>query len=60
MTNKPSADEITLGMLSYLVKHPKNPNGIELDKLNKMSEEEIHIAFWEYEKSKEVDHDDMQ
>ena len=60
MTNKPSADEITLGMLSYLVKHPKNPNGIELDKLNKMEDYEIEDAFWEYEKSKEVDHDDMQ
>ena len=57
MTNKPSSGQIIFNMMTYLVKHPNNPNGIELDKLNKMSEEEIHIAFWEYEKSKEVEYD---
>ena len=31
--------------MSWLVKHPKNPDGIEADKLMKMSDEEITIAF---------------
>ena len=40
--------KVTLAMMSHLVKHPKNPNGIELDKLNKMSDEEIIDAYQEY------------
>ena len=57
MTNKPSSGQIIFNMMTYLVKHPNNPNGIEIDKLNKMSDEEIENAFWEYDKSKEVEYD---
>ena len=57
MTNKLFPDQIIFNMMSYLVKHPKNPNGIELDKLNKMEDYEIEDAFWEWEKSGEVEYD---
>ena len=37
--------QVTLAMMSYLVKHPNNPNGIEVNKLNKMPDEEIIDAY---------------
>tara|TARA_R110002020_G_C15874643_1_gene738480 strand:- start:63 stop:359 length:297 start_codon:yes stop_codon:yes gene_type:complete len=37
--------KVTLAMMACLVKHPKNPNGIELNKLNKMSDEKIMDAY---------------
>ena len=35
----------TLAMMSYLVKHPNNPDGIEINTLNAMSDEEIIDAY---------------
>ena len=57
MTNKLFPDQIIFNMMSYLVKHPKNPNGIEIDKLNKMSDEEIEDAFWATDRGKSVRHE---
>ena len=37
--------QVTLAMMSYLVKHPNNPDGIEVNKLNKMPDEEIINAY---------------
>jgi hypothetical protein len=49
-----TSNNVNLAMMSYLVKHPKNPNGIEVDTLNKMSDAEIIEA---YNKWKEENHD---
>ena len=45
MTNKISTTNVTLAMMSYLVKHPKNPDGIDIDTLNKMTDPEIIEAY---------------
>ena len=45
-------NNVNLAMMSYLVKHPKNPEGIELDKLNKMSDAEIINAYNKWKESK--------
>ena len=37
--------QVTLAMMSYLVKHPNNPDGIEVNKWNKMPDEEIINAY---------------
>jgi hypothetical protein len=50
-------NNVNLAMMSYLVKHPKNPNGIEVDTLNKMSDAEIIEA---YNKWKEENHDNKR
>ena len=34
-----------LARMSWLVKHPNNPDGIEGEKLMKMSDEEIFFAY---------------
>ena len=47
-------EKVSIGMMSYLVKHPKNPDGIDIDKLNKMSDSEIIVA---YNKWKEANSD---
>ena len=44
--------KVTLAMMSYLVKHPKNPNGIEINTLNAMSDEEIIDAYQKYVEQK--------
>lgn len=45
----------TLAMMSYLVKHPKNPDGIEVNALNAMSDEEIIDAYliWKEKQNEE-------
>jgi len=43
-----------LAMMSHLVKHPNNPDGIEIDKLNKMSDAEIIDAYNKWEEKKNV------
>ena len=45
-------NNVNLAMMGHLVKHPKNPNGIEIDKLNKMSNEEIIEAYNKWEEKK--------
>ena len=46
-------NNVNLTMMSHLVKHPNNPDGIEIDKLNKMSDAEIIEAYnkWVEEKT---------
>ena len=43
-----------LARMSWLVKHPNNPDGIDAEKLMKMTDEEIFAA---YAKWKEKAHD---
>tara|TARA_Y100001938_G_scaffold131937_1_gene189599 strand:+ start:246 stop:434 length:189 start_codon:yes stop_codon:yes gene_type:complete len=41
--------------MSYLVKHKSNPDGVDLDTLNKMSDAEIIDAFKKWKEVNNVD-----